>query len=59
MNRQDLVLHQNNVLNNQFWPRDGYCWHCKNDVLEDEATAVDAKEYLVTGCPWCNTSFVE
>lgn len=41
----------------RFAPFDGKCFGCKRNIYE-RYTIGEASKGLLTGCPWCNMSFV-
>ena len=43
-----------------FMPRDGYCYSCGEDIVTGFINAgLKGNEELITGCPFCNYSYVE
>ena len=58
-----------------FFPRDGYCHRCRNNIFSEEArypnddqpyerrphgyTVEHAGSHLITGCPFCHISYCE
>lgn len=43
-----------------FAPEDGCCYKCGKNIYAEKGISVDlAGRHLVTGCPHCNTSFID
>ena len=41
-----------------FIPEDGKCWFCDKDIM-DKFSETECACKIITGCPFCNRSFVE
>lgn len=39
-------------------PRDGYCWHCNENIYK-LISVEDAGKTLITSCPYCHSTFVD
>ena len=43
-----------------FAPYDGVCWSCGRNIYDDGGITIDeAANRLITGCPFCNTTFTD
>ena len=43
-----------------FMPENGICWSCHNDITKhDNVIRTIARGSTVTGCPYCNRSYVD
>jgi len=41
-----------------FAPDDGICWGCHKQIYE-RISIEKASSELITGCPWCNKTYVD
>jgi len=53
---QEVYCKENNV--EVFCPSDGICWGCNRQIF-DKISLETCETKLITGCPYCNGSFVE
>ena len=42
-----------------FMPKNGKCWHCNGDIIEDELKNGNDGSELVTGCPYCFRTYCD
>lgn len=43
-----------------FAPESGNCYRCGQNIYDENGYSVElASRHLITGCPHCNTSFVD
>ena len=58
MNKKKLQLEYCRKHNTPFFaPRNGICYSCGENIFKG-ITESEAKNTLITGCPYCNYSFV-
>ena len=57
--RDKLLLSEN--ARNEHWPSNGMCYHCNKDILAHQDGLDEARnpDGFISGCPWCQSSFVD
>jgi hypothetical protein len=45
--------------NSLFMPINGVCWKCHKYIFDDKETTEKAHCEVITGCPFCNKSFLD
>lgn len=58
--RQKEIIQDGSFMQgSMFMPNDGYCYHCRGDVLQEEINRGNDGSKLVTGCMFCYRSYCE
>ena len=57
--KQISIYHDGMLKNDCFMPTDGYCYHCKADLIKHELKNDNDGSQLVTGCFNCFRSYCD